>query len=156
MTEQQQQLEDSSCAVDLSASALPDDKPEDKKDEVQDEVFTTTIEAIPEESKVEAATSVEATPEEAKPEPQSGFDCFGFSEALLKTLAEKGYSDPSPIQKAAFPELMLGRDLVGQAQNRYRQDGGFCIASSRTAGERSEDASGVGACTHQRVGDAGG
>ena len=30
MTEQQQQLEDSSCAVDLSASALPDDKPEDK------------------------------------------------------------------------------------------------------------------------------
>jgi len=43
MTEQQQQLEDSSCAVDLSASALPDDKPEDKKDEVQDEVFTTTI-----------------------------------------------------------------------------------------------------------------
>ena len=50
MTEQQQQLEDSSCAVDLSASALPDDKPEDKKDEVQDEVFTTTIEAIPEEA----------------------------------------------------------------------------------------------------------
>ena len=108
MTEQQQQLEDSSCAVDLSASALP----EDKKDEVQDEVFTTTI---------------EATPEEAKPEPQSGFDCFGFSEALLKTLAEKGYNDPSPIQKAAFPELMLGRDLVGQAQTGTGKTAAFAL-----------------------------
>ena len=122
MTEQQQQLEDSSCAVDLSASALPDDKPEDKKDEVQDEVFTTTIEAIS-----EAATPVEATPEEAKPEPQSGFDCFGFSEALLKTLAEKGYNDPSPIQKAAFPELMLGRDLVGQAQTGTGKTAAFAL-----------------------------
>ena len=122
MTEQQQQLEDSSCAVDLSASALPDDKPEDKKEEVQDEVFTSTIEAIP-----EAATPVEATPEEAKPEPQSGFDCFGFSEALLKTLAEKGYNDPSPIQKAAFPELMLGRDLVGQAQTGTGKTAAFAL-----------------------------
>ena len=112
MTEQQQQLEDSSCAVDLSASALTDDKPEEKKDEVQDKVFTTTI---------------EATPEEAKPEPQSGFDCFGFSEALLKTLAEKGYKDPSPIQKAAFPELMLGRDLVGQAQTGTGKTAAFAL-----------------------------
>ena len=113
MTEQQQQLEDSSCAVDLSASALP----EDKKDEVQDEVFTTTIGATPEA----------ATLEEAKPEPQSGFDCFGFSEALLKTLAEKGYNDPSPIQKAAFPELMLGRDLVGQAQTGTGKTAAFAL-----------------------------
>ena len=113
MTEQQQQLEDPSCAVDLSVSALPEDKPEDKKDEV----FTTTIEATPEE----------ATPDEAKPEPQSGFDCFGFSEALLKTLAEKGYNDPSPIQKAAFPELMLGRDLVGQAQTGTGKTAAFAL-----------------------------
>lgn len=118
MTEQQQQLEDSSCAVDLSASALP----EDKKDEVQDEVFTTTIGAIPVEATPEAATL-----EEAKPEPQSGFDCFGFSEALLKTLAEKGYNDPSPIQKAAFPELMLGRDLVGQAQTGTGKTAAFAL-----------------------------
>ena len=122
MTEQQQQLEDSSCAVDLSGSALPEDKPEDKKDGVQDEVFTTTIGAIPVEATPEAATL-----EEANPEPQSGFDCFGFSEALLKTLAEKGYNDPSPIQKAAFPELMLGRDLVGQAQTGTGKTAAFAL-----------------------------
>ena len=102
MTEQQQH-EDPSCAVDLSASALP----EDNKKDVQEEVFTTTI--------------------EAKSDPQSGFDGFGFSEALLKTLAEKGYSDPSPIQKAAFPELMLGRDLVGQAQTGTGKTAAFAL-----------------------------
>ena len=103
MTEQQQQHEDPLCAVDLSASALP----EDNKKDVQEEVFTTTI--------------------EAKSDPQSGFDGFGFSEALLKTLAEKGYSDPSPIQKAAFPELMLGRDLVGQAQTGTGKTAAFAL-----------------------------
>ena len=108
MTEQQQQHEDPSCAVDLSISSLP----EDKKEVDKEEVFTTTT---------------EATPDVVKAEPQSGFDGFGFSEALLKTLAEKGYSDPSPIQKAAFPELMLGRDLVGQAQTGTGKTAAFAL-----------------------------
>lgn len=118
MTEQQQQHEDSSCAVDLSASALP----EVKKEVDQEEVFTTTIEP----STTEVST-FEVTADEIKSEPQSGFDGFGFSEALLKTLAEKGYSDPSPIQKAAFPELMLGRDLVGQAQTGTGKTAAFAL-----------------------------
>lgn len=99
MTEQQQQREDSACAVDLSASALPESTP-------NAEVFTTTI------------TSAE---------PESGFAGFGFSDALLRTLADKGYSEPSPIQKAAFPELMLGRDLVGQAQTGTGKTAAFAL-----------------------------
>ena len=118
MTEQQQQHEDSSCAVDLSASALQDGKKEvDQKDDNKEEGFTATIEA----------SSTEVMADEAKSEPQSGFDGFGFSEALLKTLADKGYSDPSPIQKAAFPELMLGRDLVGQAQTGTGKTAAFAL-----------------------------
>ena len=99
MTEQQK-LGASSCAVDLSASALPQDG------ESSSEVFTTTIETA---------------------ETPSGFDGFGFSEALLSTLKEKGYSEPSPIQKAAFPELMLGRDLVGQAQTGTGKTAAFAL-----------------------------
>ena len=57
----------------------------------------------------------------------SGFSEFGFSEALLRTLSEKGYSEPSPIQKAAFPELMLGRDLVGQAQTGTGKTAAFAL-----------------------------
>ena len=60
-------------------------------------------------------------------ESQSGFKCFGFSEALLQTLEEKGYKEPSPIQKEAFPELMLGRDLVGQAQTGTGKTAAFAL-----------------------------
>ena len=97
MTEQQVR-EETACAVDLSSSTLPEGS--------ETELFTTTIES--------------ATPE-------SGFAGFGFSDALLKTLADKGYSDPSPIQKAAFPELMLGRDLVGQAQTGTGKTAAFAL-----------------------------
>ena len=46
---------------------------------------------------------------------------------MIRTLQEKGYTDPSPIQKAAFPELMLGRDLVGQAQTGTGKTAAFAL-----------------------------
>ena len=46
----------------------------------------------------------------------NGFACFGFNKLILNSLESKGYKTPTPIQKAAIPELMLGRDLLGQAQ----------------------------------------
>ena len=97
MTEQQLR-EETPCVVDLSASTVTESS--------EAELFTTTIE-----------TST----------PESGFAGFGFSDALLKTLADKGYSDPSPIQKAAFPDLMLGRDLVGQAQTGTGKTAAFAL-----------------------------
>ncbi len=60
-------------------------------------------------------------------QPVSEFEGFGFSEPLLNTLAAKGYKHPSPIQKAAFPELMLGRDLVGQAQTGTGKTAAFAL-----------------------------
>ena len=98
-----QQLGETPCTVDLSASALTEQA---TTEQASPEVFTTTIDAQ---------------------QPESGFDGFGFSEALLKTLADKGYSEPSPIQKAAFPELMLGRDLVGQAQTGTGKTAAFAL-----------------------------
>ncbi len=57
----------------------------------------------------------------------TGFDGFGFSPELLKTLTQKGYKNPSPIQKAAFPDLMMGRDLVGQAQTGTGKTAAFAL-----------------------------
>jgi ATP-dependent RNA helicase DeaD len=45
-----------------------------------------------------------------------GFSNFGLNPQLLAGLEALGFATPSPIQKAAIPELLLGRDLVGQAQ----------------------------------------
>ena len=97
MTEQQLRGE-TPCVVDVSASTLTESP--------EAELFTTTIESTT---------------------PESGFSGFGFSDALLKTLADKGYTDPSPIQKAAFPDLMLGRDLVGQAQTGTGKTAAFAL-----------------------------
>ena len=47
---------------------------------------------------------------------ENGFLDFGFNQSILTSLRNKGYKNPTPIQKAAIPELMLGRDLLGQAQ----------------------------------------
>ncbi|HYP04289.1 MAG TPA: DEAD/DEAH box helicase, partial [Cyanobium sp.] len=48
--------------------------------------------------------------------PATGFACFGLRQELLDGLEAIGFREPSPIQLAAIPELLLGRDLVGQAQ----------------------------------------
>jgi ATP-dependent RNA helicase DeaD len=48
--------------------------------------------------------------------PASGFAGFGLSAGILAGLESIGFREPSPIQQAAIPELLLGRDLVGQAQ----------------------------------------
>ena len=48
--------------------------------------------------------------------PSGGFSGFGLRPELLSALEGMGFHTPSPIQKAAIPELLLGRDLVGQAR----------------------------------------
>ncbi len=70
---------------------------------------------------------VETTGSKKEENTLKGFSGFGFSTALLKTIEKKGYTEPSPIQKAAFPELMLGRDLVGQAQTGTGKTAAFAL-----------------------------
>jgi len=63
----------------------------------------------------------------AAPADASGFAGFGLSPELLSGLAAIGFQDPSPIQRAAIPELMLGRDLVGQAQTGTGKTAAFAL-----------------------------
>ena len=60
----------------------------------------------------------ESSPTTADPfaAPSCGFGGFGLLPELLAGLEAIGFREPSPIQRAAIPELLLGRDLVGQAQ----------------------------------------
>ncbi len=41
---------------------------------------------------------------------------LGLSENLLEALTQLGYEQPTPIQEQAIPELLAGRDVIGQAQ----------------------------------------
>ena len=38
-------------------------------------------------------------------ENENGFLDFGFNQSILNSLKNKGYKNPTPIQKAAIPEL---------------------------------------------------
>ncbi|MCS5700740.1 DEAD/DEAH box helicase [Cyanobium sp. FGCU-52] len=64
----------------------------------------------------DAVTAEADTAGEAIPAPTAGFAAFGLRPEILEGLEAIGFQEPSPIQKAAIPELLLGRDLVGQAQ----------------------------------------
>ncbi len=44
------------------------------------------------------------------------FETFGLSQEALRALKEKGYEKPTPVQEKAIPQLLRGKDLVGQAQ----------------------------------------
>src|SRR5215216_5823217 len=46
----------------------------------------------------------------------NAFADLGLSDAVLSALREVGYELPSPIQEQAIPELLMGRDVIGQAQ----------------------------------------
>ncbi|MFN7899096.1 MAG: DEAD/DEAH box helicase [Synechococcaceae cyanobacterium] len=73
--------------------------------------------AEPQGSGVERSGEPLEQPQPASPESvASGFAGFGLSAQLLAGLDALGVTTPSPSQKAAIPELLLGRDLVGQAQ----------------------------------------
>jgi ATP-dependent RNA helicase DeaD len=41
---------------------------------------------------------------------------LGLSEEILLALDELGYTEPTPIQEQAIPELLAGNDVIGQAQ----------------------------------------
>ncbi len=84
------------------------------------------IDAPLETAEINSAENISA---EINSEPAiaSGFARFGFGPELLKALEAVGYQEPSPIQKAAIPELMLGRDLVGQAQTGTGKTAAFAL-----------------------------
>jgi ATP-dependent RNA helicase DeaD len=63
-----------------------------------------------------SAALIEAVVDTVPPASESEFARFGLRTELLSALETMGFHTPSPIQKAAIPELLLGRDLVGQAR----------------------------------------
>jgi ATP-dependent RNA helicase RhlE len=59
----------------------------------------------------------------------SYFSELGLAEPILRALAAKGYSDPSPIQRKAIPALLEGRDLLGIAQTGTGKTAAFSLPS---------------------------
>jgi ATP-dependent RNA helicase DeaD len=60
-------------------------------------------------------TSENTAPASAEPAQVSSitFDDLGLSEPTLRAVKETGYNTPTPIQAAAIPEVLKGRDVLG-------------------------------------------
>ena len=55
------------------------------------------------------------------------FEDLHLSEALLKAVADAGYSEPSAIQAAAIPAVLMGKDLIGVAQTGTGKTASFVL-----------------------------
>jgi ATP-dependent RNA helicase RhlE len=55
------------------------------------------------------------------------FRDLGLAEPLLRAVAAAGYSDPTPIQSASIPHVLLGRDILGTAQTGTGKTAAFAL-----------------------------
>ncbi|MEO5964868.1 MAG: DEAD/DEAH box helicase [Candidatus Limnocylindrales bacterium] len=70
---------------------------------------------------------------------RSGFVALGLDERLLRTLAALGYEEPTPVQDAAIPPLLLGRDLLAEAPTGTGKTAAFALPILQRLAARLDD-----------------
>ena len=70
----------------------------------------------------------------------SGFAELGLAPGLCGALSGLGYEEPTPIQRAAVPPLIAGRDLVGQAATGTGKTAAFALPVLQRISGRSGQA----------------
>jgi len=55
------------------------------------------------------------------------FDSLGLAPELLRALSDRGYTEPTPVQSRAIPEIFAGRDLLAGAQTGTGKTAGFTL-----------------------------
>jgi len=68
-----------------------------------------------------------AAPTAEAPAPTPTFSDFGLHPLLLQSIAETGYTTPTPIQAQAIPVVVEGRDVMGAAQTGTGKTAAFTL-----------------------------
>jgi len=68
------------------------------------------------------------------------FEALGLGTELVTELASLGYEEPTPIQKAAIPPLLAGRDLLGQAATGTGKTAAFALPILQLVGSTKPEA----------------
>jgi len=55
------------------------------------------------------------------------FRTLGLDANILKAVQEAGYTEPTPIQVAAIPQILAGHDLIGIAQTGTGKTAAFVL-----------------------------
>jgi ATP-dependent RNA helicase RhlE len=61
------------------------------------------------------------------PPQDTEFSKIGLNDALAFSVAEKGYTSPTPIQAQAIPLILEGRDVIGSAQTGTGKTAAFAL-----------------------------
>src|SRR6187431_858491 len=64
------------------------------------------------------------------------FEILGLKPELLRAVADKGYTDPTPIQSEAIPAVLAGRDVLAGAQTGTGKTAGFVLPILQKLGAR--------------------
>ncbi len=82
---------------------------------------------------------VEQTPAKAIEKAKIRFDELNLSPEVQRAITEMGYEEASPIQSAAIPALLAGRDVIGQAQTGTGKTAAFSIPAIEGVDGESRD-----------------
>jgi len=55
------------------------------------------------------------------------FETLQLNPAILRAVANCGYSEPTPIQERAIPEILAGRDILATAQTGTGKTAAFML-----------------------------
>jgi ATP-dependent RNA helicase RhlE len=69
------------------------------------------------------------------------FETLGLGPNLLRSIGEVGYSNPTPIQEAAIPLIIDGKDLIGIAQTGTGKTAAFTLPMLETLERLTKDPS---------------
>src|SRR6476646_8570729 len=67
------------------------------------------------------------TPDVEAATPTDGFAALELDPRLLHTIAALGYEEPTPVQLAAIPPLLEGRDLLAEAPTGTGKTAAFAL-----------------------------
>ncbi|WP_343073631.1 DEAD/DEAH box helicase [Pyxidicoccus fallax] len=70
---------------------------------------------------------MKASPPPPEDTPRATFESLGLKPALLEALTTLGYEEPTPIQAAALPPLLAGKDLLGMAATGTGKTAAFAL-----------------------------
>ncbi|MDD5329674.1 MAG: DEAD/DEAH box helicase [Sulfuricella sp.] len=69
------------------------------------------------------------------------FENLNLHPSILKAIADSGYTEPSPIQAAAIPEVLAGHDLMASAQTGTGKTAAFILPALQYLTEPSQSKS---------------
>src|SRR4026207_419628 len=72
------------------------------------------------------------------------FEKFQLSKSILRAVTEEGYYEPTPVQAAAIPDVLAGRDLMATAQTGTGKTAAFALPILERLQNRPSEKNGNG------------